>query len=370
MRLTEHSPQADTSILIVDDEEPIRRLLVGLLEGQGYACTQVANVREARKLLQEKSFGLMLCDVNMPGESGLQLAKEVLTAASNPAVIMVTVTDDVQVATTALELGAYGYVLKPFKPSELLINVANALRRRKLESENRRHRESLEETVSERTTSLRKAIVRLELTERELSLAQEETIQRLARAAEFRDDETARHVQRMSRYAALLAGQLGWTIERCELLRLASSLHDIGKIGTPDQILLKPGKHTPEEFAVMKRHPEIGHHILGGSTAKLLMLAATIAWTHHERYDGSGYPYGLVGEAIPLESRIAMIGDVFDALTSKRVYKSAIPVEQAIDILRQERGKYFDPALLDLFLESMDDILVIKERYADLSDPS
>ena len=354
-----------TQILIVDDEEPVRRQLERLLEGQGYGCTLAADAAEARRCHEEKAFALMLCDVLMPGESGLDLAKEVLSTKPDVAVIIVTGVDDAQVETRALELGVYGYVVKPFRHSELLINVTNALHRRKLELENGAQQRRLEQTVWERTADLREVIANLEGSERELRLAQEETIFRLARAAEFRDDETAQHVQRMSRYAALLAGRLGWPAEQSELLRLASSLHDIGKIGTPDGILFKPGKLMSEELEVMRQHTGAGYRILTDSTIELLNLAASIAWTHHERYDGRGYPRSLAGEAIPLEGRIATVADVFDALTSKRVYKPAFPIEQTMDTMRQGRGTQFDPLLLDLFLESIDDVLAIRAQYAD-----
>jgi putative two-component system response regulator len=354
------------SILIVDDEEPIRRMLSRLLERHHYPCKLACDATDARRQLEGQDFALILCDVNMPGESGLDLVRHVLREHPQTAAVMITGLDDPQFANIALDQGAYGYIIKPFESNEVLINVANALRRRRLEIENQAHREHLEQTVLERTAALREAIMNLERAERDIRLSREETIQRLALAAEFRDDETARHVQRMSHYCALLAQRYGLDDERCELIRIASPMHDIGKIGTPDSILLKPGKFTPEEFQAISRHPEIGYRILSGSDADLLKLAAVIAWTHHEKYDGSGYPRKLVGEAIPLEGRIAAIADAFDALTSRRVYKPALQVEQAITIMRQGRGKHFDPGLLDTFLAGMDQVLVIKERYSDL----
>jgi putative two-component system response regulator len=352
-------------ILIVDDEVPIQRMLGRLLEQYGYLCTLASDAKEARLRLGEKEFALILCDVNMPGESGLDLVKHVLTAYPHTAAVMVTGLDNPQLAGAALEIGAYGYILKPFESNEILINVANALRRRKLEIENRAHRDRLELTVLERTSALRHAVESLERAEKELRLSREETIQRLAIAAEYRDGATAQHIQRMSHYCALLARRHGLEPERCELIRIASPMHDIGKIGTPDNILLKPGKFTPEEFKAIALHPEIGYRILSGSGAELLTLAATIAWTHHEKFDGSGYPRGLKAEAIPLEGRIAAIADTFDALTSKRVYKPAFPFEQAIDIMHKRRGKDFDPELLDTFLEGMDEVLTIRSQYAD-----
>jgi putative two-component system response regulator len=354
------------NILIVDDEGPIQRMLGRLLEGYGYCCTLASNAAEARTRLEDKDFALILCDVNMPGESGLDLIKHILANYPHTATVMVTGLDNPELASVALEMGAYGYILKPFESNEILINVANALRRRRLEIENRAHRDRLELTVLERTSALRHAIEGLERAERELRLSREETIQRLAIAAEYRDGATAQHIQRMSHYCGLLARRHGLDPQRCELIRIASPMHDIGKIGTPDHILLKPGKFTPEEFKAIALHPEIGYRILSGSGAELLNLAATIAWTHHEKFDGGGYPRGLKGTDIPLEGRIASIADTFDALTSKRVYKPAFPIEQAIDIMHKRRAKDFDPELLDTFLEGMDEVLMIRSEYADL----
>src|SRR6266545_1129524 len=169
----------------------------------------------------------------------------------------------------------------------------------------------------------------------------------------------------MSRDCALIAARLGWANERCELIRLASMMHDIGKIGTPDEIVFKPGGFTPDESRLMQQHTEIGRRLLSGS-AELLTVGATIAWTHHEQFDGSGYPRGLVGEAIPLEGRIAAIADAFDAITTRRVYKQALPVEQAADVMRLGRARHFDPQLLKLFLDSIDKVLVIRRQYPDV----
>lgn len=354
------------SILIVDDEVAIQRMLGRLLEQYGYSCALASDTKQARERLEEKDFALILCDVNMPGESGIDFIKHVLSNYPLTAVVMVTGLDNPELAAMALEMGAYGYILKPFESNEIIINVANALRRRRLEIENRAHRERLELTVLERTSALRRAVESLERAERELRLSREETIQRLAIAAEYRDGATAQHIQRMSHYCALLARRHGLDPQRCELIRIASPMHDIGKIGIPDHILLKPGKFTPEEFKAIAPHPEIGYRILSGSGAELLTLAATIAWTHHEKYDGSGYPRGLKADDIPLEGRIAAIADTFDALTSKRVYKPAFPIEQAIEIMHKRRAHDFDPELLDTFLEGMDEVLMIRSQYADV----
>ncbi len=355
------------NILVVDDEEPIRRLLGYMLQTHGYTVTLAADAREARQRMDEQPFALMLCDVNMPGESGMDLVRNLLAERPHIAAIMVTGLDSSVLANAALDMGAFGYIVKPFESNEVLIDVANALRRRRLEMENRLHQDNLEEIVRTRTMALQQALEWLERSEKELRLSREETIERLAIAAEFRDSSTAQHIQRMSHYCELLARKVGLAPERIDLIRTASPMHDIGKIGTPDQVLLKPGKFTAAEFDVISQHAEIGYKILSGSDSELLKVAAIIAWTHHERYDGTGYPRKLQGEEIPIEGRIASIADNFDAMTTARVYKPAFDFEHARDLMVKERGKHFDPDLLDLFLSSPEDLRRIHEQYADHS---
>jgi putative two-component system response regulator len=201
--------------------------------------------------------------------------------------------------------------------------------------------------------------------QRELVIAREETILRLARAAEFRDDETAAHLQRMSHYCHLLGKKRGLDEYTCEMLLVASPMHDVGKIGIPDSILLKPGRLTPDEFQIMKQHAEIGYQILSGSESPLVELAANVAHTHHEKWNGSGYPRGLAGADIPIEGRIAAVADVFDALTSARPYKAAWTVDDATALMLKGRGEHFDPELVDLFLDSLNEILEIKDQFRD-----
>lgn len=367
---THHALLDNRLILVVDDEEPIRRLLAYLLQSHGYTVESAADAREARQKLATQPYALMLCDVNMPGESGMDLVRHTLIAHPHTAAIMVTGLDSSVLANAALDVGAFGYIVKPFESNEVLIDVANALRRRRLELENRYHRENLEDIVRTRTLALQQALEWLERTEKELRLSREETIQRLAIAAEFRDNATAQHVQRMSHYCELLASKAGLSPERCDLIRTASPMHDIGKIGTPDHVLLKPGKFTEEEFGVIAQHAEIGYRILSGSDAELLKVAAMIAYTHHERFDGTGYPRRLKGETIPIEGRIAAIADAFDALTTQRVYKPAFELGHAIDLMRKHRSAHFDPELLDTFIASTDELTRIHDQYADRTDPT
>jgi putative two-component system response regulator len=352
-------------VLIVDDEEPIRRLLGYMLQSHGYETVLACDAKEARQRLEELPFALILCDVNMPGESGMDLVRDVFTRCPHTAAIMVTGLDSAVLANAALEMGAFGYIIKPFESNEVLINVTNALRRRRLEMENKLHRDNLEDIVRTRTMALQQALAWLERSEKELRLSREETIRRLAIAAEYRDSATAQHIQRMSHYCELLARRYGLSNERCDLIRTASPMHDIGKIGTPDHVLLKPGKFTQDEFNVIAQHAEIGYRILAGSDAEILNVAATIALTHHERWNGSGYPRQLKGEAIPIEGRIAAVADAFDALTTQRVYKPAFAFDHAVDLMSKHRSEHFDPELLDVFLSSLGEIKRIHEQYAD-----
>ena len=358
-------PRTGERILIVDDEDQIRTLLARLLSAQGYECVTAESAAAARRVLEQTPAALVLSDVNMPGESGLDFTREVLAHFRDIAVVMVTGMDDRMYADAAIELGAYGYILKPFKPNELIINVGNALRRRTLEMENRDHREQLERTVLERTSALRDTIARLETSESELRRLREETIRRLSWAAEFRNQETGEHIVRMSLYCALLARLAGLDADRAELIRIASPMHDVGKIGIPDRILLKPGQLTDEERRVMEAHTEMGHRILAGSGVELLDLAARMALTHHERIDGSGYPGRVAGEEIPIEGRICAVADVFDALTSDRVYRKAFQPDEARSIMLEGRGTQFDAGLLDLFFGSFEDVLAIRRAAGD-----
>jgi response regulator RpfG family c-di-GMP phosphodiesterase len=255
----------------------------------------------------------------------------------------------------------------------LFLAVLPVLRRttRQLEYTNSelRHRASdLNENLVERAAieqRLRETIEDLERSETALEHSQEETIMRLSMAVERRDQETGDHIERMGRYCSLLATKLGWDEGRCELLRIAAPLHDVGKIAIPDSILLKPGALNPTERVEIERHAEIGHEILAGSDSPLLDLAARIALSHHEHWDGGGYPNGLIGEEIPIEGRMAAIADVFDALTSDRVYRPAMTVERALAIMSEGRGAHFDPTLLDTFFDSIVEVLLIRDGHVE-----
>ncbi len=352
-------------LLIVDDDESLRRWEERVLGEQGYSCEGACDASTVRERLRQGSYRLALLDVNMPGESGMDLLAHIRQDHPEVAVLMVTGEDSVKLAMTAIELGAYGYLVKPVGSGELLINVANALHRWRSDAESRRLVQRLRTTVRERSDMLEEALQDLKLSENKVWASQAETIFRLARLVEFRDEETGHHLHRMSSFCEILARRTGFSEHRCELVRLASQLHDIGKVAVPDSILLKQGKLTPEEFEVIKGHAETGFQMLAGSKAEVVQLGALIARTHHERWDGSGYPRGLAGEDIPPEGRIAAIADVFDALTSDRVYRSALPVQSAVKMMKDERGRHFDPELLDAFLGARSEIEAIRHAYAD-----
>ncbi len=354
-----------TELLIVDDDAALRRWAERVVRERGYSCDCAEDAVVARERLQNSVYKLVLLDVNMPGESGIDLLAHIRSHHSGAAVLMVTGEDDPQLAMTAIEQGAYGYMVKPVGAGELVINVANALHRRRRELESRRLTPRLQATVEDRGRRLEDALQDLQLSETRVWVHQAETIFRLARLVEFRDEETGHHLQRMSSYCEILTRNVGFTEQHCELVRLASQLHDVGKVAIPDSILLKHGKLTPEEFAVIQSHAETGYRMLAGSTSEIVQTGAVIARTHHERWDGRGYPRGLAGKDIPPEGRIAAIADVFDALTSDRIYRSAFPVKSAIETMQRERATHFDPELLDSFLQALPEIEAIRQTYLD-----
>lgn len=348
---------ASEQVLIVDDDSGIRRMITRILERAGYRCKEAPDSSAALRFAEAQEFALVTCDVKMPGGSGLDLVRDLRERHPDIAVLMISGMDDPATAAIAADLGAYGYVVKPFEVNEILIASANAIRRRHLEIENRAHRRQLESLVAERTADLTVTIERLSMAELAFRESQEEAIQLLAFAAEFRDPTTGAHINRMSRTCELLALNAGLSPDHAELVRIAGPMHDIGKIGVPDDVLRKPGKLTSEEMEEMRKHPVIGNEILAGSNSELLRLGGVIALTHHERFDGLGYPNGLERDEIPIEGRIVAIADVFDALTSVRSYKPAFEVDHAVAIMTDERGSHFDPDLLDVFLTVLDAVI-------------
>jgi putative two-component system response regulator len=354
-----------TKVLIVDDDDVFRQSLARILTGAGYASVEASDGRGARARLEaEPDIAAVLCDIRMTGESGLDLLAAITTDYPDLAVIMTTGVDDPSTAERAFETGAYGYLIKPFTTNEILIALAGALRRRELEADRRIDVRGFERNVT-RLRSLRGVLSVIERGSPVVAADEEENMERLSRAVSLRDEETGGHIQRMSRSSALLAEAVGLSNGSADEVRLATALHDVGKIGVPDTILLKPGPLSPSEYTTMQRHTVIGFQLLAGSTSSLLSVAAAIALGHHEWWDGGGYPRGLRGEEIPAIARIAAVTDVFDALTSDRVYRPALSVDAALAMMGKLRGRQFEPSLLDAFLDLLDDVAAIREAHPD-----
>jgi putative two-component system response regulator len=326
-------------ILIVDDQEANVRLLEKILSRAGYA--NLTSIRDSRRVLGsflEHEPDLILLDLSMPHLDGFAVMRQLSPYIPEGEYVPILVlTADILPAArqTALSIGAKDFLTKPFDAAEVLLRIHNLLETRCLYVKLQGLNETLEAKVRERT--------------RELEEAQFEMLERLARAAEFRDDNTGQHTQRVGQMAGIVARAAGLPEQQCELIRQAAKLHDIGKIGIPDSILLKPGKLLPEEHAQMKFHTAWGAKILASSRFPIIQLAAEIAMYHHEKWDGTGYN-GATGEEIPLAARIVALADVFDVLTHARPYKKAWPLEDALAEIKNQSGRLFDPKLVEIFL--------------------
>jgi putative two-component system response regulator len=330
------APWTQATILIVDDEPQVAKLLERLLRSDGYASiVATTDPREARRLFDEHQPDLVLLDLHMPHMDGYAVL-EALTPEIRPdqSVPIVMLTSDLSPAARqrALSMGAQDFLSKPFDSVEVLLRIKNLLETRYLYLALQRQNDLLEDKVRERRV--------------ELQGAQLEILDRLVLAAEFRDDDTRQHTQRVGEISAKIAEAMGLASSLVEVIRLAAPLHDLGKIGMPDDILLKLGKLTDSEFKVMQQHTVIGARLLSGSSHAILQMAEQIALTHHERWDGGGYLAGLKADEIPLVSRIVAVADVFDALTHKRPYKDPWPVEAALQEIEQLQGRQFDPQVV------------------------
>jgi putative two-component system response regulator len=326
------------SILVVDDQELNVKLLSEILESAGYTRVETQSDPTQVVGMLSTPTDLVLLDLHMPGVDGFELLRRMGGSTNNGGgVPVIVLTADVTEATKrqALLLGARDFLTKPIDRVELLLRVRNVLQVQQLQERLRAQNATLESQVLERT--------------RELEVERQEMLDRLALVAEFRDDDTQEHARRIGRMSGLLARALGLDAQRVELIERASPLHDIGKIGIPDAILLKPGRLTADEFDQAKQHTTIGARILSGGRCPVLRMGRCIAMTHHERWDGSGYPQGLSGEEIPLEGRIVAVADVFDALAHARPYKKAWPVDDVVAEVLFQTGRQFDPRVIDAF---------------------
>lgn len=370
------SSTKSSRILIVDDELQNVKVVRKYLSGSGYTNLHSAtDPTDAMELIREGSPDLVLLDIVMPVISGIDIlhAMSVNQELQQIPVIVLTETSDLKIKQVCLELGAADFLAKPVDPTDLLPRVRTMLLNKQYRDQAARHAEELEQQVQQRTA--------------ELAASREEVVRCLARAGEFRDDDTGHHVLRVGKYVGIIAAELGFPPSKIEVLELAAQLHDIGKIGIPDAILHKPdrlddaeyaymqthcgiGKQiiqplAPEESRVLRNHARLGASLLHIPSSPLLMLAARIAQTHHERYDGKGYPLGLQGEDIPIEGRMTTVADVYDALSTKRAYKDAFSREKCFRIMEEGRGTHFDPRILDAFFARSEQIVQVQLDYMD-----
>ncbi|HCK99091.1 MAG TPA: two-component system response regulator [Candidatus Marinimicrobia bacterium] len=353
-------------ILVVDDDEEVRNIIGELLDIQGYEYEMASDGIEALAKLK-LDIDLVLMDVNMPKMDGYETIRRIREEADfrDLPIIMVTSISSREDRLRAVQAGANDFIAKPIDQTELKVRTASLLKMKEIQDAIKRHKSKLEDKVQQRTSALRKSLAEMVDAQRKTYEAYLDTIRRLAIAAEYRDEGTAAHILRMSNYAAVLAKGLGLSPGEIEIVLNASPMHDIGKIGIPDGILLKEGKLEDEEWDIMKRHTIMGSRILKGSNSDLLKAGEIIAMSHHEKWDGSGYPKGLKGENIPLLGRICAVADVFDAITTKRPYKEAFSNEEAFDAIKKGRGTHFDPKIVDVFFDKVDKIKVIQVSYGE-----
>jgi putative two-component system response regulator len=347
-------------ILVVDDQPQNIELLEAYLVPEGYEIVKAANGEEALEKLSGNQIDLMLLDVMMPGMDGFEVTRRVRQDDKKRQlpIILVTALRETEDRVKGIEAGCDDFISKPVDKMEILARIRSLLKVKAYNDLMSNYQTELETGVTSRTEELKRAFERI----KEASL---DTIYRLSMASEYKDEETGAHIKRMSRYCAAVARRMGMDENTVETILYAAPMHDLGKIGIPDMILLKPAKLDPVEWEIMKQHTVIGAQILKGSEAEFIRLGETIAQNHHEKWDGSGYPNGVKGAEIPIAGRIAAIADVFDALTSKRPYKQPLSVEKSMAIIREGRGSHFDPDVVDAFFAIQDEILTIQKQYGE-----
>ena len=348
-------PRGGARVVIVDDRSTARSLLEGLARTlePGVVVESFADPLDALAQMQRVTPDLIISDYRMPGMDGIEFTRRVRAERrlADVPLIIVTVVEDRQIRYQALENGATDFLTRPIDPQEYRARCLNLLTLRRSQKMLADRAQWLEDQVMLATCEVR--------------TRERETLMKLAKAGEYRDEDTGNHIIRMSKYARLIAEELKLTAMECDEIESAAPMHDIGKIGIPDLILLKPGRHTPEEQVIMRRHPLIGHGILTDSPSRYLQMGAVIALGHHEKFDGSGYPQGRAGEAIPLPARIVAVADVFDALTSNRPYKRAWSFQEALNYIRSESGQHFDPDCVRAFELRIDAVAVIMRELGD-----
>ncbi|MBI3399735.1 MAG: response regulator [Deltaproteobacteria bacterium] len=354
--------EAQISTLVVDDDGYVLNSISMLLRDYGYLATACNNAAEALAELQKKQFDVVLTDIQMPGMSGIELLEKIHSGNRDIPVILMTGYIEMDAAIEAVKKGAFDFILKPYNPDYLVNSLKRAVNYHRLIEMEKNYKHRLEEEVRKRTMELAEALSMVKSMNMEV-------VHRLTVVSEYRDTDTGAHIKRIGAYSGRLAEALDMDQDFTEAITLTGSMHDIGKIAIPDNILLKPGPLTREEFAVMKTHTSIGREMLADSPHPRLKMAANIALAHHEKWDGSGYPQGLKGEGIPAEGRITMIADTYDALRSKRPYKLPFSHEEACRIITEGDGRtkpeHFDQKMLKVFIEMAPVFDEVFETYRD-----
>lgn len=354
-----------SKILVVDDEIKACELLKRFLEMKRHDVVTANSGEEALEKVKSEKPDLILLDITMPGMDGLEVVRHIRHEADYGGIpiIMVTAMSSREDRIRAVEVGANDFISKPVDLTEVHVRTASLLKMKYAQDAVKSYQADLELEVAERTADLRKSLKETVAAQQKTYEAHLDTLHRLTVAAEYKDEVTAEHIKRMSSYCTIIARRLRMPQEEIDILYQVSSMHDIGKIGTPDSVLLKPGKLTPDEWVIMKQHTVFGAKILHDSTSEIIQYGKIVAITHHEKWDGSGYPFGLAGKDIPLWGRICAVADVFDALTNERPYKKAFSNKDALSIMEKERGKHFEPQLIDLFMDNFDEVYTIQEKY-------
>ena len=332
--VSQKSPKAN--ILIVDDEPMIRDLLENTMERTSYSCWFAENGAKALEMLSGQMFDVVVTDIDMPVMNGIELARKIKSKFTADVIVMTGQIHSYQY-DEIINIGASDFVEKPFSPREIILRINRVVRERNLKLDAQKAHDEIKESYID-------------------------SIHRLVMASEYKDEDTGDHIVRMGEYCFLMAQKLNLSEEFKETIYYASPMHDIGKIGIPDKIILKPGKLTFDEFEIIKTHTKIGARLLSRSKSKILQMAQEIALNHHEKFNGTGYPNQLKGIAIPISGRLTAIADTFDALTSKRPYKDPYPPEVTYDILKKERGQHFDPDILDMFISNFDQFIEIRGK--------